>query len=422
MTSTDFETMLDRYAEVLVKVGLNVQPGQRVLIGSFGSKAQGAPLEAAPLVAAVAKHAYQVGARFVDAVYRDDRLRLARYAHAPDDSFDETAAWHARLTAEYFETGDAVLGVSTYDPNLLAGQNPDHVKTEQRALVQAAYPALQLIARSASNWLAASVPIPGWSALVLPDVADDQREMAMWDLIFEMCRIKVDDPVAGWRDHVAGLIQRADYLNAKQYDALHITGPGTDLHMGLPEGHIWRSGGMASRHGVFFTANIPTEEVFTLPHKDCIDGEVTSTKPLSIAGVVVEDFTLTLEGGRVVKATAKKGERALQDHLETDHGAASFGEIAIVPHSSPISQSGRLFYNILYDENASNHIALGNAYRFSMQGGETMSEEDWAAAGGNQSMIHTDFMIGSGAMDVDGILPDGTREAVQRGGEWAFEV
>ncbi|MCD4687397.1 MAG: aminopeptidase, partial [Anaerolineae bacterium] len=191
---------------------------------------------------------------------------------------------------------------------------------------------------------------------------------------------------------------------------------------GLPAGHIWQSGGMTSQQGIFFTANIPTEEVFTLPHKDRIDGQVMSTKPLSIAGQVVEGFTLTLEGGRVVQATAETGERALLDHLETDHGAAAFGEIALVPHSSPISQSGRLFYNILYDENASNHIALGNAYRFSMQGGDTMSEEAWAAAGGNQSMIHTDFMIGSGAMNVDGVLSDGTREALQRGGEWAFEV
>jgi len=370
----------------------------------------------------VAAKAYQAGARYVDAIWRDDKLLRTRFEHADPDTFGELPRWRADVSVEYMQRGDAIFNVSASSPNLLSDQDPALVRKDQHAAARLAQPVTNLIANSATNWNVASAPSSDWSAMVLPDVAPAHREVAMWDLIFEMCRIKQDDPVAAWHAHIDALIARAEHLNGKRYVALHLKAPGTDLRIGLADGHIWRSGGLTSKAGVFFSANIPTEEVFTMPHKTRVEGEIRSTKPLSVGGSVIDNFTLTFEQGKIVKAVAEKGEEALHSLLETDEGASFIGEIALVPHSSPISQSGRLFYNILYDENASNHIALGNAYRFNMDGAESMSDAEYAAAGGNTSMIHVDFMVGSGAMDVDGVTASGDTEPITRGGEWVFDV
>lgn len=422
MSHTDFEYYLERYAEVIVKIGLNLQPGQRLLMGAFGAKNRGVPLEAAPLARAVAAKAYQAGARHVDVIWRDDQIIRSRFKYADPDTFEELPTWKADVSVDYMQRGDAIFSVSSYAPNLLSDQDPALVRKDQHAAARNAHPVTNLIANNATNWNVASAPLPGWDAMVLPDIAPEHREAAMWDLIFEMCRIKQDDPVAAWHAHIEALIARADYFNGKRYSALHLKAPGTDLRIGLADGHIWRSGGLTSKAGIFFSANIPTEEVFTMPHKNRVEGEIRSTKPLSVGGSVINNFTLTFEQGQIVKAVAEEGEAELHSLLETDAGASFIGEIALVPHSSPISQSGRLFYNILYDENASNHIALGNAYRFNMDGAESMSDAEYAAAGGNSSMIHVDFMVGSGEMDVDGITASGAVEPITRGGEWVFDV
>jgi aminopeptidase len=230
------------------------------------------------------------------------------------------------------------------------------------------------------------------------------------------------DPIAAWEDHINQLVARSDYLNHKQYVALKLTAPGTDLTVSLPAGHAWQSGRTTSETGIAFTANIPTEEVFTLPHKDRTEGVVSATMPLSYGGSLMEGFSLTFAEGRVVNVTAAKGEAHLRKLIETDEGAGRLGEVALVPHSSPISQSGLLFYNTLFDENAASHIALGRAGKYNIAGGEEMSEEAFGAAGGNHSLIHVDFMIGSGEMDVDGVTDDGTAEPVMRSGEWAFAL
>jgi aminopeptidase len=209
-------------------------------------------------------------------------------------------------------------------------------------------------------------------------------------------------------------------MNRKQYAALKLAAPGTDLTVGLPKGHVWRGGRLTTQGGISFTPNIPTEEIFTMPHKDRVEGVVTASKPLSYGGALIEGFSLTFSQGRVVDASAEKGEQGLQKLLETDEGARRLGEVALVPHSCPISQSGLLFYNILIDENASNHVALGRANKFSIENGEGMSDDEFAALGGNNSLVHVDFMVGSGEMDVDGVAEDGAVEAVMRGGEWAF--
>jgi aminopeptidase len=420
--SLEFEQNLDKYAEVIVRVGLNLQPGQRLLIGVPLFGIYGTPLELAPLVRLIVAKAYQVGARLVDVMWNDDQLRMIRFQHAPRDSFEEFPTWRADAGLEAAKTGDAVLIIYAENPDLLVEQDPELIATVQLVNFKHIEPIMDLLVKNAMNWAMVTAPVAGWTEKIFPDLPPDSRKAKFWDTIFDICRVKQADPVSAWKDHVNELVARSGYLNHKQYIALKLTAPGTDLTVGLPRGHIWRSGHMTSQAGIDFTANIPTEEIFTMPHKDKTEGVVTPTKPLSYGGSLIEDFSLTFSEGQIVQATARKGEESLHRLLETDAGASRIGEVALVPHSSPISQSGLLFYNILIDENASNHIALGRAYKFSLENGEAMSDDEFAAAGGNHSLIHIDFMIGSGEMDVDGLTKDGTAEPIMRSGEWAFET
>jgi aminopeptidase len=253
---------------------------------------------------------------------------------------------------------------------------------------------------------------------VFPDLPAAERVPRLWDAIGEMCRLDRPDPIAAWERHLADLAARRDDLNRRRYRALNYKGPGTELTIGLPEGHTWVSGRSLSRSGIEFAPNLPTEEVFTIAHKDRVEGTVRSTKPLSYGGTLIEGFELRFENGRVVSLSAVRGEDVLRQLVSTDDGAGRLGEVALVPHSSPISQSGRLFYNTLFDENAASHVALGSAYKFTIDAGEMMDEEAFARAGGNKSGVHVDFMIGSGELDIDGVRPDGRTEPIMRGGEW----
>jgi len=420
--SSDFEQNLDKYADVIVKVGLNIQAGQRLLIGMPFYEFLGTQLELAPLVRLIATKAYQVGARLVDVLWNDEQLELIRFQHAPRDSFNEFPNWRTDAALQTAEAGDAILIIAAKTPGLLIAQDPELTTTVLRTTMNHMKPTIDLRVRNAMNFSIAAAPIDSWSEKVFPEITAESRKAKSWDTIFEICRIKEADPITAWTDHIAGLITRCDYLNKKQFAAVQISAPGTDLTIGLPERHIWRSALMTSQNGVDFTANIPTEEIFTMPHKDKTEGVVTTTKPSAIGGGVIEEVSLTFSGGKVVKATAKKGEERLHKLLETDEGMLRLGEIALVPHSSPISQTGLLFYSILIDENASNHIALGRAYRFNMEGGEAMSDDEFAAAGGNHSLNHIDWMIGSGEMDVDALSDAGTAEPLMREGEWSFDV
>jgi aminopeptidase len=275
------------------------------------------------------------------------------------------------------------------------------------------------ISRNQTNWAVIAGATAGWATKIFPKLPPQEAVSRLWDAIWKMSRLDTADPVAAWEAHLASLAARADYLNRKQYYALKYKGPGTDLTLGLPKGHLWVSGRTKTRSGIPFTANLPTEEVFSIAHKDRVDGIVRSSKPLSYGGTLIEGFSLTFEKGRVTKMTADGNADMLQRLLDTDDGARRLGEVALVPHSSPISHSGLLFYNTLFDENAASHVALGNAYKFTLSGGNEMSQEEFETAGGNRSAIHVDFMIGSGELDVDGVRPDGTAEAVMRKGEWA---
>jgi len=413
----DIDDTLRKYAELTIRVGLNLQPGQRLaIIGPLANG--GVSLDAAPLVRCVVESAYRAGASYVEAIWGDEALQLARFSHAPRDSFEATSRWLGPALLDHVRAGDAVLLIYANDPDLLGGRDAEQITMVQLATARAFRPFRDLIAKNATNWTIVAAASAAWARRVFPEVAPEVALARLWDAIASLCRLDHPDPTAAWRAHLAVLDARKDRLNARRYSALLYTGPGTNLTIGLPDRHVWVTGQSTSASGILFAANLPTEEVFTMPHKDRVDGIVSATKALSYGGSLIEHLHLRFSGGRVVEAAASSGEQVLRGLLATDEGAACLGEIALVPHGSPISKSGLLFYNTLFDENAASHLAVGSAYKSTLSGGEEMSDEDFERAGGNRSVTHVDFMIGSGDLDVDGRLADGTTEPVMRSGEW----
>jgi aminopeptidase len=396
---------------------LNLREGQRLLI--IGPLANGGvSLEAAPLVRCIAETAYDAGAPMVEAIWGDEALQLTRFRRAPKESFDAFSSWLPGALSEHVAAGHAVVSVFANDPDHLSQQDPERVGAVQQATARAVRPFRERLSRNDTNWTVIAAAAAGWARRVFPNLPPDEGTARLWEAIGRLCRLDGPDPVSAWRAHLHGLAARRDFLNEKQYATLTYRGPGTDLRLGLPAGHVWVSGQSTSRNGILFAPNLPTEEVFTMAHKDRVDGVVTSSRPLSYGSTLIDDFRLEFSGGRVVRATAAKGESVLKQLLATDAGAARLGEVALVPHSSPISRSGLLFYNTLFDENAASHVALGAAYKFTMRGGEEMSDDTFEAAGGNRSAVHVDFMIGSGHLDIDGTLANGTSEPLMRAGEW----
>ncbi len=411
---------LRKYAEAVVKVGLNLRAGQRLIITN--AVARGVPPAARPFVHEVAKAAYAAGARFVDVIWGDEEMLRIRLQNAPADSFNEYPKWHVNGILDMIRNGDALLSIYANDPDVYAGLDPERIGAMQKAHLEN-YQEISLnVARNAVNWCVVAAAGPAWAAKLFPDLKPKEGEEKLWQAIFETTRAIEPDPVAAWRGHIQDLRKRADYLQAKKYSAFHYKSQNTDFILGLPRGHKWISAQSLAENGVLFTANMPTEEVFTLPDRQRADGTVHSTFPLSYGGSLIEDFQVTFENGKIVKVSAKKNEAILQKLVDTDGGSHRLGEVALVPVSSPIARRGHLFYNTLFDENASCHIAIGRAYRFTLTGGEELTDEEFNAAGGNTSLAHVDFMIGSPQMDIDGVKEDGTREPVMRTGEWAFDV
>ena len=414
----DLDRQLHIYAELAVRVALNLQPGQRLLI--IGPLAQGgASLEAAPFARQIAAAAYRAGAPLVETLYGDEAAQSLRFKHAPRESFGSFSAWLPKALSEHVAAGNAVLSISANDPDLLRGQPPDLVSAMLQATAREMRPFREQVSRNDTNWAIVAAASTAWAEKIFPGVPASEAVSRLWDAIARMCRLDAPDPVAAWETHLGNLAARSEYLNTRRYSALKYTGPGTDLTLGLPEGHIWMSGRSASRNGIPFTANLPTEEVFTIAHKDRVDGTVRASKPLSYGSTLIDGFSVTFERGRIVKMSADKNPDTLQRLLDTDEGARRLGEVALVPHSSPISQSGLLYYNTLFDENAASHVALGNAYKFTLKRGNDMSDAEFEQCGGNRSGVHVDFMIGSNELDVDGVLANGTAEPLMRKGEWA---
>jgi len=406
------ERLLDTYAKLAVRTGLNLQPGQQLVIT--------APLDAVPLVRRITEHAYRAGASLVTALYNDDETTLARYRLAPDGAFDIAPDWLFNGMAEAFRGGAARLAIAGENPALLAGQDAGKLSRANKARSRAYRPALELITGFAINWCVIAAATPAWARSVFPDLPEAQAMERLWQAIFACSKADVDDPIAAWKQHDADLRRRTEFLNGRRYRALKYKGPGTDLTLGLADEHCWKGGGGKALNGVFCNANIPTEEVFTAPHKDMVDGIVCSSKPLSYQGSLIDGIRVRFERGRIVEMTAEKGQDAFRNLIDTDEGAARLGEVALVPHSSPISKSGIIFNNTLFDENAASHIAVGQSYTENIRDGSKRSKEELAALGANTSLVHVDWMIGSGELDVDGIAADGSAEPLMRKGEWVI--
>ncbi|AIC94697.1 MULTISPECIES: aminopeptidase [Shouchella] len=407
-----FNEKIEKYADLAVRVGINIQKDQTLYIRT--------PMHAAAFVRVVAKKAYEAGAKHVRVEWNDEELTKIKYQHAPQEAFSEFPQWQADVLVKEAEHNAAFLSIAGSDPDLLKGIDPERIAAANKASGQANSTFRRYIQSDKVSWSIVAVPSEKWAEKVFPDKQGEQAIDALWEAIFAATRIHEQDPIVAWQDHLALLDEKMVTLNEKRFHALHYTADKTDLTIELPPTHIWASGGSTSKAGVDFVANMPTEEVFTAAQKDGVNGTVASTKPLNYGGTLITNFTLTFKNGQVVDFSAEEGEETLKRLLETDEGSRSIGEVALVPHRSPISNTNLIFYNTLFDENASNHLALGSAYAFNIKGGKDMNEEELNDAGINQSITHVDFMMGSAEMNIDGIHQDGTKEAVFRNGEWAI--
>lgn len=407
-----FQKNLEKYAELAVKVGVNIQPGQTLVIN--------APLSAVEFVRLATRKAYQAGAKNVHIEWNDEQITRTKFELAPDEAFEEYPLWRAKGFEEMAENGAAFLSIVASNPDLLKGIDPDRISAANKAAGAAMQKYRSYIQADRVSWCVIATPSPEWAAKVFPEVAPEKQVDKLWEAIFQATRVDKEDPVQAWKEHHDNLIQKVEYLNQKKYKFLHYKAPGTDLSIELPSNHLWVGAGSENEKGDFFIANMPTEEVFTTPLKEGVNGTVSSTKPLNYGGNVINRFSLTFEKGRIVNFSAEEGYDTLKRLIETDEGSHYLGEVALVPHHSPISNSGVIFYNTLFDENASNHLAIGNAYAFCLEGGKSMSKEELEKHGSNSSITHVDFMIGSAEMDIDGETADGTREPLFRQGNWAF--
>ena len=366
---------------------MRLQPGQDLYLT--------APVAALPLARAIAEEAYKAGAGLVTPIFSDEEMALSRFRFAADGSFDRAPGWLYEGVAKAFDANTARLAIVGEDPMLLAEADPAKVARANKANSIAYRPALEKIAGFDINWNIVAYPSASWAKRVFPGEEDDVAVGKLAEAIFAASRVDNDDPVAAWTAHNSALRRRTEWLNGKKFHALHYSGPGTDLTIGLADGHDWQGGAATAKNGITCNPNIPTEEVFTTPHARRVEGRVVSTKPLSYQGTLIDGIAVRFEAGRIVEAKAARGEEVLKKVLDTDEGARRLGEVALVPHSSPISKSGLMFFNTLFDENAACHIAIGQCYAKCFVDGDKLTSEEIAARGGNKSMIHIDWMIGS---------------------------
>ena len=404
---SDFQIKLDRLAELAVRFGVNVQPDQEVVLT--------APIEAVELVRNITRRAYQAGAKSVVPVYADEAMEMARFEKGPDAAFDHAPAWLYNGMAEACENGAARLALYGSTPSLLAQQDPDKVGRANKARSVAYQPFSKIISENRINWNIIPFVTEGWAKDVFPDLPADEAVAKLWEHVFAVTRADQPDPVAAWEENFAELRRRMKVMQGHGFDALHFSGGGTDLTLGLAKGHVWVGANLTPKNGAVCAPNIPTEEIFTMPDRNRAEGRAVFTKPAVVAGSLVEGLVVEFKGGKAVSVKADKGQTVMEKYLDTDEGARHLGEVALVSNSSPVSKSGVLFMNTLLDENAACHIAFGRAYEANLEAGA-----DKEAAGMNDSLIHHDTMIGSGQLDVDGVAHGGERIAVMRDGEFVI--
>ncbi|HLQ73453.1 MAG TPA: aminopeptidase [Bacillota bacterium] len=406
--------MKEKYAELVVKTGVNLQKGQPLMINS--------PIECADFTRLIAKQAYEAGAKDVHINWADDELTYLKYKHADEAVLAEFPEWKIDRHESFAKDGAALLSIHATDPDLLKDIDPERVALANKASAEGLKNFRTYVMNDLITWSVISVPTKAWAKKVFPNDEAEEAVNKLWDAILKTVRVDEDDPIAAWDKHNDTLHKAESVLNDKQYESLHFKADGTDLIVGLPKDHIWQGGSAVSEKGITFNPNMPTEEVFCVPHKYDVNGTVSSTKPLNYGGNIIDDFTLTFKDGKVVDFDAKEGKETLKQLLDIDEGARRLGEVALVPHESPISQSGLTFYNTLFDENASCHLAFGKAYPTNIKGGADMSDDALDKHGVNDSLTHVDFMIGSANMSIDGIKADGTTEAVFREGTWSIDI
>jgi len=408
----NFEVLLEKYAELVVKVGVNIQPGQVLLVQ--------APLETVEFTRLVVAKAYEAGAKYVQVEWDDEAITKMRYEKAPDDSFGYYPKWQADMVEQLAEGDGALLHIKVPDPMLLSGVDGSKVAAAVKAAAVAREKFQGYIRTNKISWSLIKAPTRAWANKVFADLPENERIEAMWEAIFRMNRVSENEnPIEAWRRHIDELKERQEHMNKKRYKSLHYRAPGTDLKVELPEGHLWLGGGDHNESGVYFVANMPTEEIYSMPLRTGVNGTVTSTLPLNLNGRLVEGIRLTFKDGKVTEYDAETGREHLTALLATDDGASYLGEVALVPHHSPISLMKRIFYNTGIDENASCHFALGSSYPVNIKGGTKLTREELLQKGANVSLTHVDFMIGSAELEIDGELQDGTIEPVFRKGNWA---
>lgn len=408
-----FEANLKKYAKLVVEVGVNIQKDQLLLIRT--------PLEGASFAREMVKCAYERGAKRVFVEYSDEEVTKLLYTHATEETLADYPEWMAAKMNTLAEQDAAFISISAGNPDLLKDIPTSKIAAMQKSSGVALAPFRKLTSNSDVCWCVVSMPTPAWSQKVFPDKSPEEAESLLWDRIFEATRITEADPVAAWQAHTDLLARKCAYLNDKKIKTLHYTAPGTDLTVELAKNHIWQGGGEDSTKGTYFVANMPTEEVFTMPYKYGVNGTVSSTKPFVVSGNLVDEFTLTFKDGKIVDCTAAQGEEVLKELIATDEGSHYLGEVAIVPHSSPVSRTNTIFFNTLFDENASCHFAIGSAYTTNIVGGGDMSQEELEKAGANTSITHNDFMVGSDKLTIEATTESGEKFTVLKDGEWAFE-
>ncbi|EPI38938.1 aminopeptidase PepS [Enterococcus faecalis LA3B-2] len=412
MTLENFNENLKKYARLIAETGVNVQDNHTVVLQIS--------VDQAPLARLITEEAYRLGAAEVIVQWSDETIQRESLAHAATDRIENVPQYKIDQTDDWIAKGASRISVVSSNPDALAGVDAQRVAAFQAANGKALVNLRKATQANKVSWTVVAAASEGWAAKVFPELATSEEQVdALWNEIFKTTRIYEENPVIAWDIHDKKLQEKAAELNEQQFTALHYTAPGTDLTIGLPKNHLWEGAGSYNARGEEFMANMPTEEVFTAPDSRRVDGYVSSTKPLSYAGTIISGMKFTFKDGKVVDFSAEQGEEALKNLLAIDEGAKHLGEVALVPDPSPISQSGLIFYNTLFDENASNHLAFGSAYAFNLQGGTEMSEEELAEAGLNRSQTHVDFMVGSDKMNIDGIKEDGTIVPVFRNGDWA---
>lgn len=406
----DFRPFLEKYAKLAVQVGINLKEKEGLIITST--------TDGLELSRLIAKEAYDAGAKHVELQLNDDEFGLMRFKYGKDFVFENVPEWKINQLRDIYEDNYHHCFVISPDPELLKGVDPERVKTNQKTTSIAMAPVMKYRMTGITKWAIVAVPSIGWAKSIFKDDTDEAAVEKLWEYIIKATRLDFEDPVAAWENHDNNLKKYENFLNNADFEKIHLMGPGTDLEVYLADDHNWIGGSNLSNEGVPYMANIPTEEVFTTPHCYKVNGTLKATKPLSVNGNLVENFGFVFKDGKVVDFHAEAGYETLENLLSNDEGAVRLGEIALVQDDSPISNTGILFNNTLFDENASVHFALGRAYGYAIKNGTSMSQDELDKKGANYSLIHVDFMVGGPELDIVAYKKDGTEVPLFKNGNW----